>query len=243
MRIAILFSGHFRNFDKLVQNFSEKLLYLRENHKVDLFFSLWNTTDCLISWGKPETDIVPVLTDIWSLQILNPAAIEIENYRDVCENFWTRNFYDNFDENRYREIAEEKMGRHTLFAIPQLYKIWKCNELKNRFAKLNNISYDLVIRYRTNLLALDKFPDFKPESNTIYGINERCDLTISDMVLAGNEISMKYYADIYNNLRLILNNISLKNFLPGTERILYEWLICINNLDYKYIDFKIEIVR
>jgi len=230
MKVAVCFSGHFRNFNNLLNNFKDKILSLKDRHQIDLFFSIWDTYEPQYSWSN-QNETVSNLINIEDLSRLNPIKIEVENFNEIKEQFLLKNFTTlNNSDGRI-------MKDGILHSTPMFYKIYKVNELKKNYERINNFKYDIVIRYRSNLLINGNI-DLNINKNTLHNKREN-DSNLDDIfAYAGSEV-MDKYSELYLNLSLILNKY--RRF--GPEEILYDWVINENKVPRKDTSFTIDIIR
>ena len=91
MKVAICFSGHLRNFSNLLDNFKDKILSLKDQHQIDLFFSIWDIYEPQYSWTN-QNETASNLIHIEDISILNPIKIEVENFNEIKDNFLLKNF-------------------------------------------------------------------------------------------------------------------------------------------------------
>lgn len=230
MKIAICFSGHLRNFSNLLENFKEKILSLRKDHQVDVFFSIWDIYEPQYSWTN-QNETVSNLINIEDLSRLNPIKIEVENFNEIKDNFLLKNFTNIDHSNEWTS----KNG--ILHSIPMFYKIYKANELKKDYEKINNFKYDIAIRYRSNLLINGNI-DLNINKNILYNKREN-NSNLDDIFAYSDSETMDKYSDLYLNLSLILNKY--RRF--GPEEILYDWIINENKIPRKDTSFSIDIIR
>jgi hypothetical protein len=227
MRVAICFSGHLRNFfNNSVNLLKDKIQnFEKQQNKVDLFFSIWDTYEPYNSWSN--TEIKSNKIDVSQIEKLNPISYEIEVYDDIKSQF----LYSNFNSNI--KIENEKlMSEGILHSTPMYYKIMKANSLKSLYEATYNFKYDVVIRYRANI-DFEKDLDFNHlKYNIIYnrasGYNcyDNRNCMCDDIFAYGQSDIMNKYSDVYNNLSMIYK----KYGNTGPERILYDWLVKENNI-------------
>jgi hypothetical protein len=230
MKVAICFSGHLRNFNNLLNNFKDKILSLKDQHQIDLFFSIWDLYEPQYSWTN-QNETVSNLINIEDISILNPIKIEVENFNEIKDNFLLKNFTNTDRSNQWTS----KNG--ILHSTPMFYKIYKANELKKNYERINNFKYDIVVRYRSNLSISQKI-NLDIDSNTLYN-KEQVGTLLDDRFAYGDSETMDKYSDLYLNLSLILN----KYGRFGPEEILYDWVINENKIPRKDTSFSIDIIR
>ena len=128
--------------------------------------------------------------------------------------------------------------------INQFYKFYILNKVKNNIEKEENIVYDIVIKWRPDIL-LDNKIDFKNiEKNTIYipqdskidisKLKNKNDKYLCDIIAYGDNNSMNYYFNFYKKL-----NILIKKYGHCSETLLCHYLQDITykklNIDYSVI--------
>jgi hypothetical protein len=232
VKVAICFSGHLRNFSNLLENFKEKILSLRKDHQVDVFFSIWDIYEPQYSWTN-ENETISNLIDTEDLSELYSIKIEVENFNEIKEQFLLKNFTtEGLNEGHNRLIKDG-----ILHSTPMFYKIYKANELKKDYEKINNFKYDIAIRYRSNLLINGNI-DLNINKNILYNKREN-NSNLDDIFAYSDSETMDKYSDLYLNLSLILNKY--RRF--GPEEILYDWIINENKIPRKDTSFSIDIIR
>jgi hypothetical protein len=230
MKIAVCFSGHIRNFYNLSDNFKSKILNLRGQHQVDLFFSIWDLYEPEYSWSNQQKTSSNFI-NTQELLSLKPIKIEIENFDSLKNKFLLNNFTNLACQN-------EKIWKEgVLYSIPMFYKIYRANELKKDYEMTHNFKYDIAIRYRSNL-SINGNIDLNIENNILY--NKECTpFDLDDIFAYGDSNIMDNYSNLYQNLSLILN----KYKRLGPEQILYDWIVSENKICRKNTSFAIDIIR
>ena len=109
-------------------------------------------------------------------------------------------------------------------------------ELIEEHMKNNNIKYDLIVKYRPDIMREDLPNFFITENNEVYTPDEHIFgwPGINDMIAFGNFESMKVYSNMYDCIDEYINN----NVLFHPETMLRYHLdnkgITIKNFKYKY---------
>ena len=106
----------------------------------------------------PENE-VDIFIHTWSdkdaIQVYNPKAYELENY-------------------------EEKKDLHVLpRSMSMYYSIWRANEVRKDYAIKNNITYDIVMRYRTDCVV---------NENPFISIDTRSDILMIPLAKNGKAV-------------------------------------------------------
>lgn len=130
---------------------SNSLSFLYNLNNPDFFISTWSHTG--FSYNTKHGDVLTKRNDL-DLELYNKIinnyknvkSIEIENYDE-----WVVNL----PENIKSLMSSRLVGGEAVTSPPQLYKIYKCNELKKQYEIDNDFKYDLVIRIRPDLVFLE----------------------------------------------------------------------------------------
>ena len=148
-RIAMCISGEMRDFtDPLIINSLSKVI---DDLDCDVFLSTWSHSG--ISYNKINGNILDKRTDInENLEETIRAtfserlkSLEIEDY-----NQWI----DTLDPLIIKMMSTKLSGGEAVTSPPQLYKIYKCNQLKTSYENLNSFEYDITIRTRPDLIFI-----------------------------------------------------------------------------------------
>tara|TARA_X000000368_G_scaffold418454_1_gene418151 strand:- start:5410 stop:6789 length:1380 start_codon:yes stop_codon:yes gene_type:complete len=128
--------------------------------------------------------------------------------------------------------------------LNQFYKFYILNNIKNTIEKEENIIYDVVIKWRPDILINSKLDFTVIENNTIYIpsdskidtlklMNEK-DKYLCDIIAYGDNNSMNYYFNFYKKL-----NDLIKIYGNCSETLLYYYL---QNITYKNIDIDYSVI-
>ena len=181
----------------------------------DIFISTWSLS------GKTHKMIDSSANEnstIFAEELKYKVGAKIVDVEEFDENY-----YDNFQgvvRPQYLKINEPI---HSRSMIPHFYKIYRCNEIKNKYALENNLKYDCVIRLR---------PDLHIKHSIGYIINNinlqeniyvsLCSLNpgfqFSDKFVIMNDNSSNYYSSVWSNLSEYWKNPSGMN-PPMTNRV------------------------
>ena len=136
MRAAIQISGEFRCLHLSLQSFQK---YVLDSLQQKGYREIYIFCHC---WKKETTDLgtfpfegrgdwhktIPVFSSDQGVSIFKPAGYLFETLEDL----------------------EYLKGRSRILCM--YYSIWMANKIRRHFEQTNNIEFDLVIRYRTDLL-------------------------------------------------------------------------------------------
>ena len=129
-------------------------------------------------------------------------------------------------------------------AINQFYKFYILNKVKNAIEKEENIVYDIVIKWRPDILLNNKIDFTNIEQNTIYipsdskidksKLKNVSDKYVCDIIAYGDNNSMNYYFNFYKKL-----NDLIKKYGYCSETLLDYYL---EDATYKEIDIDYSVI-
>lgn len=250
MKVAVCYSGMFRNFNETIENHKEHLL---SKYDCDVYFSFWDvygdggftskySTNKRKTWDFKtdtfiETEVINdkiLQSDIDDvIERLNPVRYEIEEFSKFGPLFESK---DKLMNEVYRE--ELDFLPHLPNIMSMYYKIYRCNYLM----KYSGREYDCVLRMRSDLM----FNDFglellPPEPNTVNIDNwGSFDKSYQDMIIYGDSIGMGKLARLYFNLERIWHEGGRKS---SNEHVLYHYLNTIDvniNMDSSIEFYKVN---
>lgn len=243
-RIAIVLSGHIRNFSQNYNSF--KRYVLEPLNYPDIFLSSyttfgWRSEGNVIQIGKNVNNFKGF--DHFSGQInqqeiidlLKPKVYIFDNFLDLEEEFNTQAL-------RIQPNCKHPKDR-SWNTVSQNFKIHQCNELKKSEELKGNFKYDIVIRTRPDMVYFNKILN----DNMIKLIEDDWLITpsnhsynkASDIAALGNSKIMDVYSEIY--LHLDRMNESGINMSPH-DLFKYFWNEQFPN-KWKAIQFPFEINR
>lgn len=140
MKIALCLSGHLRNFEKTYPALS---FHLIKNYDVDVFIHTWDKLgfSCAFKTDQTLNDTSTKESEI--RRLYKPKSMIIEP-SDFVEDLKRQG-----DEYAPHLRNEPK---HVGHMASMFYKIYACNELKNKYQRDTGTQYDWVIRCRADLL-------------------------------------------------------------------------------------------
>lgn len=183
---------------------SGKLGYL-ENHKnifenviapyqADVFIDTWipyksveNTNESFLD----ETDIKGFI------ELYRPKLINME-YFDLMPLI--HQIRSNIPDNSTAINGYPSPNTNKENVMFMWYKIWKCNQLRKLYEKINRIRYDTVIRLRFDV-EFERFPVIEPERKTVYiPMGGDYEGGICDQVALGDATTMDIYCELWNEI-------------------------------------------
>lgn len=194
MRAAIQISGEFRCLHLSLDSFQKYILndlQARGYTEIVIFCHCWKKETTELGtfpfegrgdWHKT----IPVFSSEQGLQIFRPTAYMIENLEDV-------------------DILK---GRSRILCM--YYSIYAANKIREQFESQNNVKFDLVIRYRTDLILESNLLQDKPEEDSYLVIPKStlvatCDAPfestddahICDYIAYGTSDKMNIYTSVF----------------------------------------------
>jgi hypothetical protein len=236
MKIAICISGELRNFDNIniVNSLYSFISNLEKIGEVDLYLSTWSHIGD--SYNLTKKDIFSESSNV----DLNSLKLKISQIYKNLIDYEIENFDTWLSENQvsYNLMKGKLIGGEVITSPPQLYKIYKCNQLKNKHEIKEKIKYDLVIRTRPDLFYFklnenevqNLFTNNLDQINHInFGIpGAFWPNRVFDIFFFSNDENMNIISSTWNNLLNFVND-DFDNGLDKKDccRLLY--VNCLNN--------------
>lgn len=144
MKIALCLSGHLRNFER---TYPTLYFYLLKDYDVDIFIHTWDKLgfSCAYKTDNTLNDTSTRLDE--AEKLYKPKSIIVESV-DFVEELKRQG-------NEYAPHLRNE-PKHVGHMASMFYKIYACNELKNKYQRESGTEYDLVIRCRPDLLFQNK---------------------------------------------------------------------------------------
>ena len=188
MKIAICYSGMFRNFQKHVDNHIEHLI---SKYDCDVYLSFWDVYGfgtCLIKSAIKDNDFISEQVKQEVLNKLQPKNFEFESYSELDKFFESEGI-------KYDEGSD--IAPYCKNVLSMYYKIHKCGEM----VKNSGIDYDIIIRLRSDIFFYEDLILQSPKENTVYHpAIYSWGSAMNDQLVYGNKEVMYVYHDLYNKL-------------------------------------------
>lgn len=222
MKVALVFSGHFRSLEK-TKYFWSKLI---DKYDVDVYGSFWDEEN--YKFNDTSDNFV---------NIYNPTKLEVESYSGFkTSTVDILKLYVNTP-NRYMEHLRNFIKEFSMLSM--YYKIWRGNLL----TKTNKLTYDVVIRARTDIIFEKDIEIFlNKEFNLPVGVVSGAfgnDIGLIDCFSYGNTKLMDYHSLLFLRMMEYLN---AGHYIFPTEHLLLTHLSKIN-VDLRFIPNYMGIVR
>lgn len=223
MKIAVCYSGMFRNFQNNVDN---NIKHLISKYNSDVYLSFWDIYG--FDTFRTKFDIKnndEILEDVKEdvLNKLNPKNFEFELYSKLNDFFEEEG-------NKYKHSTNPPPYCKNVLSM--WYKVEKCGKM----VEDSGINYDVIIRLRSDISFNSDLILQQPKENTIYSpLQGSWNSSMNDQIAYGNKEVMYIYHDMYNKLDNIWLNWST-NVAP--ESILYRHMennnIIMESFDLHY---------
>jgi hypothetical protein len=226
MKVAVCLTGHMRTWEACFPSFKR---YIIDIYNPDIFIHTWDKLNTKTNNNNYINDDSVNINSI--IEQYNPKDIIIENWADVKNSI----------ENRSKYFINKGIYDDPVNTISQHRKWFLCNELKNNYEKSHQISYEIVLKTRPDVVFTDNF--IFNVDNLIYTPTLYSYETISDILAYGSSHLINIYCDIYNNLESIYDISQLRRYsLFNPHNVLMNYLL-INNIQYKKINMPINLLR
>ena len=231
-KVAVLIAGESRNFDdiNIIKNNHK---YLFDKFNCDIFVSTWSKRGYSYGHGnsiQSQSRLETVCLSDVIKHYNNVVDVDIEDYDE---------WYGQLDSDMKHKLNKGFYNNHSTTlcpntVYPQLYKIWKATCMKVAYEHLRGFQYDIVIRFRSDMLLVEPIPqqylddftrlDRNPE-NKVFHLNppgifepER----IYDIFYYGTSHTMNMLADTWKKVNELIEQ-PFDNVLPdcSTCRVLY----------------------
>ena len=213
MKIAILLTGHVRNYKETVKNFYKNFLSNIKNiGEYDIFLSIWNNDGFKkerTPYGCENTNIT--LTQEQINDIFNtykPKKMEVEEQDTVSTEI---NAKAKLIVYKYLKLEEnDKSISHVIAVLSQFYKTNRCYKL------IDNVEdYDVIIKYRFDAyiqkakINWDQKELVEEISSFLYLQSKNKFFneipSFNDVLIIGNQECFKLYSQIFDDI--FLNDI------------------------------------
>jgi hypothetical protein len=233
MRVALCLSGHLREWKQTFPSIKNYILDKFEN--IDVFISTWSAPGYWTPDDSKGVDNYDKIIDDSELSKLlkfyNPIELEIEELNEE--------FLDNIANNILTNHKNKLRWGRPKNIVGMYYKIYKCNELKIKYEKKNNICYDLVIRCRPDI-HINSY-EFKTQYiffNTVQ-IKRGDKGLLSDLIFCGSSKTMNELSYIYHSL----DNICKHTNCFFDPHDILEKTINSLGIQIQYVDGDISIIN
>ncbi len=225
MKIAVCYSGMFRNFQNNVDSHIEHLI---SKYDCDVYMSFWNSygfgsfRDKLIN---KHADIIPEQVKGEILNKLHPKNFEFESYNEMDSFF-------ELEGKKYRDDDQPPFCKNIL---SMYYKIKKCGKM----VEYSGVNYDLILRLRSDVLFTEDLILELPKENTIYSpLKGSWPQSMNDQIIYGNKDVMNIYYELYEKVPEIWSEWST-NVAP--EALLFRHMEN-NNISMESLNFYYDLL-
>lgn len=189
LKVAVCLSGHMRTFENNFQSFKDNIL---SKYDCDIFIHTWDLMGSSFRFTDNKLHLVNIEKYIDKIEsFYKPKKMVVEPFR----------LFDLNSLMKQRAVP----GRDASGTISMYYKIEACNSLKKEYEKENNMLYDCVIRYRSDLYLDQSFPlDHNTNLTAVHVPMYGNFGGINDQLAFGSSSLMDNFCSVYSNLDNLL---------------------------------------
>jgi hypothetical protein len=199
MKIAVCYSGMFRNFPSLIDNHKQ---YLLSQYDCDVYMHFWDVYGYWYGFNPQDNnDIAPrnykqrIINEAdrqLAIDALRPVKYVFESYASIEDQFKIKTANSNKPPTDPPNLTN---------LVSMLYKISQCGKLIDSPSQ-----YDIVLRIRPDLEFTDYMRFSKPQPNAIYAnlyYSNWYREMLSDTFLYGTPSSMECLYTMYDKFEII----------------------------------------
>ena len=185
-KVALCISGNLRTFNQTFPNINKNIL---SQYNCDVFIHTWENCH--------SNNLIDKIDHSAIVNLFGPKNIVIEKNKQFI----------------ITPIMEKQKehGRNIQNMLSMFYKIKKCNDLKNEYEKQYNIKYDAVIRFRSDILLLDKLPINGIEKDYLYSPVYGNFGGLCDQIAFGSSDIMNKYCSLFDFIEQYLTEGQIFN--------------------------------
>lgn len=263
MRIAVCYSGHLRQWQRIIEFHKKFLGDLRSKHEVDVFIHTWSTHEdensqhVAVESKADFINLKGVPVNVYDvINVFNPVQLSISDKSKCRDLFQLSNVYPQHEINFDTFNAKYNVINGELISYSQLYGIYNSHSLKLVSEVTRGYRYDLVFRCRPdfrfneNVLDLINRPLDRIYVPKIYKARAGYEYAINDTFAFGPSNLMDVYGSCFGNYRLLIffydpekfpyEDNDSNCFQFQIERVLYRWL---KNCNVNIEPLNIEMIR
>ena len=219
MKVALCISGMPRSFKRCADSLFKNFIDI---YKPDIFLSTWKSE--IVDSKFPETDTADELLDI-----LKPIKFDVEIFNARRQA--------TFETNRFKDFADQG-GASVSRALPMFYKIYLADLHRYMYERENQITYDVVVRCRSDLQFHAPVNLEKPPPNIICFPVKNSTSHINDQFwYSDSETSTKMCALYY-----FIPTLWHAGILIHGEALVYSYVVS-QRFTIKAVDVNYDIVR
>lgn len=192
MKVALCLSGHMRDFRQTFPSIKHHIL---DKFDTDVFISTWSEPGYWSSDDEKGVENYDRKFDNLNIDILdlyNPVLVDIEDFSSY------KNTFIEISES-LKKRCNRRWGR-PISIVSMYYKIYRCNDIKNKYVDSSRVNYDLVIRCRPDV-NINFYTFSITATNTIQV--QLLDGVLNDVIFCGDSNSMDKLCSTYINLDCI----------------------------------------
>lgn len=201
-RAAIALSGFVRNYDN-IENIIKFIIEPNPDYEFDFFLFFYQEN--IINTSKKFTEMHNFKQDVDGNKV-------IDKYKPVAyDSISIFELQNKFIENKLENLFIEKERKETIYntILGQMYMCEQSMNLVDKYSSLNNIKYDLVVRYRFDMFTDTPLIFDNYKLNTINAIYHKG--SAIDWLFFSTYENMSEFMKVFTNL---LNRQLFPHIIP-----------------------------
>jgi SAM-dependent methyltransferase len=200
LKIAVCISGHMRTFEQTYHSFINNILSPYKE-TADIFINTWETVGAPASKHGSDQSVVNKKTELIIPQInelIKPKKINIETYESARDAIAKLN-----NDAKMAQVDKDHMPNGNLLSYgSMLYSLKQTGKMLDNYERENNISYDIIIRLRSDALFTNKPSIYEWDMNVINVpiIGRYYANAMNDQFAVGNSKNMKIYFNLFDRI-------------------------------------------
>lgn len=241
-KIAILVSGHLRVFEKTHKSLIKNLLHDNRN-RVDFFIHTWDTLGVINpkpGSGDEAINSVKTETKLNEINVIyNPQNLFIDKSE-------VQNDIRIYSSGAHLTVEEKNgfPGNDLANYLSMLFSWKKAFQLMEDYEKTSGFTYDLIIKYRPDIIFPDKLDIIGQRvfHNTICqpNIANYFSNGMNDQFAYGDRQGIKVYCHLYDSIISYLNARVMKPLRPET---LIKHHLMANSISVRTVPLKYYLLR
>lgn len=206
LKTAVCISGALSH----IENYENHFKHIIEPYKADVFIDSWipyAKHSMKVGLRAQMSDDEKRVTTVFPEEVVADINAYAEAYRPKLINLeffdampLTHQVRSTLPPSAKTYNGRESAGTKKENVMFMYYKIWKVNELRKLYERINKIRYDIVIRLRFDT-TFESFPVIEPARKVIY-VPDRGDYEggLNDQCALGDAQAMDIYCELYNEI-------------------------------------------
>jgi len=232
LRVALCISGQMRTYLDCIDSVYKHIM---TKCNPDVFIHTWESTGGCEYIGEKESDILVLETEL--KKIYNAKVVVVEKFKD--------SYFDEIGGVKIPPILKELEYEHAKTFLPMLYKMKKCDQLRQHYEEDNSFKYDFVIRIRPDLKLTSNIPEYVFENRNILWTRDCDSFRINDQYLIASSEIMDKFMSLWEKLEEYWEDPLGSSYFT-THKLgnrLFYFHLKEHNIQFLNFDNRVEIIR